>query len=39
MAYMTLSVPVELHKLMKKHNDIKWAEDARKTLWTKAKDI
>lgn len=39
MVNMTLSVPAELHKLMKKHNDVKWAEVARHAMWTKAKDI
>jgi hypothetical protein len=39
MVNMTLSVPAELHKLMKKHNDVRWAEVARKALWTRAKDI
>jgi hypothetical protein len=39
MVNMTLSVPAELHKLMKKHNDVKWAEVARRAIWSKAKDI
>lgn len=39
MVNMTLSVPAELHKLMKKHDDIRWSEVARKALWAKARDI
>ena len=39
MVNMTLAVPEELHKLMKKHADIKWSEVARRALWEKAKKI
>ncbi|MFH0859856.1 MAG: hypothetical protein V1921_01515 [Candidatus Altiarchaeota archaeon] len=36
---MTFSVPVELHRLMKKHSDIKWSEVARHAIWTRARDL
>ena len=39
MVNMTLAVPEELHKLMKKHADIKWSEGARRALGEKAKKI
>ncbi len=39
MVNMTFNVPNELHNLMKKHSDVKWAEVARKAIWTKARDL
>jgi len=36
---MTLAVPTELHKIMRKHTDVKWSEVARKALWAKAKKL
>ena len=36
---MTLAIPEDLHKLMKKHNMIKWSEVARQAIWSKAKKI
>jgi len=40
MTNMTLSVPEELYKIMKKHSEIKWSEVARQAMWTQArKDI
>jgi len=39
MVNMTLAVPDELHKLMKKHPEIKWSEVARMALWDKAEKL
>jgi hypothetical protein len=39
MVNMTFNLPAELHKLMKKHSDVKWAEVARQAIWTKARDL
>ena len=36
---MTLAIPEELHKIMKKHKEIKWSEVAREALWNKARKI
>lgn len=33
MVNVTLSVPEELHKLMKGHPEIKWSEVARQAIW------
>ena len=30
---VTLSVPEELHRLMKRHPEIKWSEVARQAMW------
>lgn len=37
MVNMTLAIPEPLHKLMKKHSEIKWTEIARKAIEQKAK--
>jgi len=39
MTNMTLAIPEELHKLMKKHQETKWSEVARQALWTQAKKL
>jgi hypothetical protein len=39
MTNMTLAIPEELHKIMKKHSEIKWSEVARKAIWDQAKKI
>lgn len=39
MTNMTLAIPEELTKLMKKHKEIKWSEVAREALWDKAKKL
>jgi len=39
MTNMTLAIPEELHKLMKKHSQIKWSEIARQAIWTQAKKM
>jgi hypothetical protein len=36
---MTLSVPEELHKIMKRHKEIKWSEVARQALWEQARKV
>lgn len=36
---MTLGIPDEIHKIMKKHPEIKWTEVARQAIQTKAKLI
>lgn len=33
MVNVTLAVPEELHKIMKKHSEIKWSEVARRAMW------
>jgi hypothetical protein len=39
MTNMTLAIPEDLNKIMKKHTEIKWSEVARKALWDQAKKI
>ncbi len=39
MVNITLSIPRELHILIKKHNEIKWSEIARRALWEQAKKL
>lgn len=39
MVNMTIAVPVELHQIMKKHNDVKWSEVARNALWDRVRRI
>ncbi len=39
MVNITLSIPKELHTLIKKHNEIKWSEIARRALWEQAKKL
>ena len=36
---VTLSVPEELHKVMKRHPEIKWSEVARQAIWEYAKKL
>ena len=36
---MTLAIPEELHKIVKKHDEIKWSEVARKAMWAYAKKV
>lgn len=36
MVNMTLAVPEELSRMMKKHSEIKWSEIARKAMWEHA---
>lgn len=39
MTNMTLAVPEDLHRIMQKHNDIKWSEVARQAIWNKARKL
>ena len=39
MPNMTLSVPKELHQIVKQHNEIKWSEIARRAMWEQAKKV
>lgn len=39
MPTMTLSVPMDLHEIIKKHNQIKWSEIARRAMWDYAKKL
>ena len=36
---MTLALPEDLHRVMAKHNEIKWSEIARRALWTQARKL
>jgi hypothetical protein len=36
---MTLAIPEDLHKIMKKHSEIKWSEVARQAIWTQARKL
>ena len=36
---MTLSIPEDLHMLIKKHNEIRWSEIARRAMWDYAKKL
>jgi hypothetical protein len=33
MTNMILAIPEELHKIIKKHKEIKWTEIARQAMW------
>lgn len=39
MPSMTLSIPEDLHRLISKHNEIKWSEIARRAMWDYAKKL
>ncbi len=39
MTNMTLAIPDELHKTMKRYKDIKWSEVARKAMLEKARKL
>jgi len=39
MPNMTLSIPIDLHKIVKKHTEIKWSEVARRAMWEQAKKL
>jgi len=39
MTNMTLAVPAELVKIMKRYKDIRWSEVAREAMWDKAKKL
>lgn len=39
MPNITLSIPKDLHKIVKKHSEIKWSEVARRAMWFQAKKL
>ena len=39
MVNITLSIPNELHELVKKHSEIKWSEIARRAMWIEARKL
>lgn len=39
MPSMTLSIPEELHALIKSHNEIRWSEIARRAMWEYARKL
>ena len=39
MPSMTLSIPEDLHQILKKHNEIKWSEIARRAMWDYANKL
>ena len=39
MPNITLSIPWELHQIVKQHNEIKWSEIARRGMWEQAKKV
>lgn len=39
MTNMTLSLPEDLHEIMRKYKEIKWSEIARQALWEKARKL
>lgn len=39
MVNMTFAVPEQIHKLMKKHKEIKWSEVARKAILQKTREL
>ena len=39
MTNMTLAIPEDLHKIIKKHKEIKWTEIARKAMWAQARKL
>ncbi len=39
MPNMTLSIPKELHNIVKQHTEIKWSEVARKAMWAQARRL
>ena len=39
MVNVTLAVPEELHRIMKRHPEIKWSEVARRAMWDYARKL
>ena len=39
MKNMTLAIPEDLYKLIRKYNQIKWSEIARQAMWNEAKKL
>jgi hypothetical protein len=39
MVNMTLAIPQDLHELIRKYDEVKWSEVARKAMWEHAKRL
>jgi len=39
MVNITLSIPEELHNIVKRHSEIKWSEVARRAMWLQARKL
>ena len=39
MSNITLAIPEELHAIIRKHNEIKWSEVARRAMWQQARKL
>jgi len=39
MTNMTLSIPDDLHRIIRKHREIRWSEVARQAIWDKARKL
>jgi len=39
MTNMTLAIPDDLYKIIKKHKEIKWTEIARQAMWQQARKL
>ena len=39
MTNMTLAIPEELYRIIKKHKEIKWTEIARQAMWEQARKL
>ena len=39
MPNMTLSIPEDLHDIVKQHTEIKWSEVARRAMWVQARKL
>ena len=39
MPNVTLTIPEELHAIVKKHNEVSWSEVARRAMWDYAKKL
>ena len=39
MPNMTLSIPDDLHSIVKQHTEIKWSEIARRAMWDQARKL
>lgn len=39
MPNITLSIPQELHNIVKQHTEIKWSEVARRAMWVQARKL
>ena len=39
MVNITLSIPEELHNIVKRHTEIKWSEVARRAMWAQARKL